>query len=117
AELLALSEPEIMEFGAGTGKVARDILTELTAMGVPVTRYAIVDLSGELRSRQREMLKDFPQVEWLDRLPRAFCGVVIGNEVLDAMPVNLVVKTAQGWKERGVALAEQGWCYEDRDCA
>src|SRR5690606_20109049 len=66
AELLAQSEPEIMEFGAGTGKLARDILAELTAMGVPVTRYAIVDLSGELRSRQKEMLRDFPQGEWLD---------------------------------------------------
>ncbi len=116
AELLAQSEPEIMEFGAGTGKLARDVLTELAAMGVPVRRYAIVDLSGELRARQQEMLGDFPQVQWLDQLPPAFCGVVVGNEVLDAMPVNLVVKTEQGWKERGVSLSEQGWSYEDRDC-
>jgi SAM-dependent MidA family methyltransferase len=116
AELLAQTSPQIMEFGAGTGKLARDILNELAAMGVPVTRYAIVDLSGELRSRQRDLLKDFPQVEWLDSLPEAFCGVVIGNEVLDAMPVNLVVKTEEGWKERGVALAGQGFAYEDRAC-
>lgn len=116
AEMLAQSEPQIMEFGAGTGKLARDILTELTAMGVAVERYAIVDLSGELRSRQQELLKDFAQVEWLDKLPEAFCGVVLGNEVLDAMPVNLVVKTEQGWKERGVAFSEQGFIYEERPC-
>ena len=116
AELLAQSEPEIMEFGAGTGKLARDILTELDNLGVTVKRYAIVDLSGELRSRQQEMLRDFPQVEWLDRLPEAFCGVVIGNEVLDAMPVNLVVKADDGWKERGVVVSDEGWSYEDRTC-
>lgn len=116
AELFAQTAPEIMEFGAGTGKLARDILTELAAMGVPVKRYAIVDLSGELRSRQQDLLKDFPQVEWLDRLPEAFCGVVLGNEVLDAMPVNLVVKTDEGWMERGVALSETGFAYEDRPC-
>lgn len=116
AEMLAQSEPQIMEFGAGTGKLARDILTELAAMGVPVKRYAIVDLSGELRSRQQELLKEYAQVEWLDKLPEAFCGVVLGNEVLDAMPVNLVVKTEEGWKERGVGLSDQGFIYEDRPC-
>jgi SAM-dependent MidA family methyltransferase len=48
----------------------------------------IVELSGELRGRQQDKLRDFPQVQWLDALPESFEGVVFGNEVLDAMPVN-----------------------------
>lgn len=115
-DLMAQSCPQLMEFGAGTGKLARDILTELNALGTPVDRYAIVELSGELRARQEEALKDFPQVVWLDRMPEAFSGVVIGNEVLDAMPVNLVVKSEQGWQERGVGLADGRFIFTDRPC-
>jgi SAM-dependent MidA family methyltransferase len=79
-----------------------------------------VDLSGELRGRQREALKDFKQVVWLDELPESFSGVVIGNEVLDAMPVQLVVKTGQGWMERGVRLsgdAAQPFGFADQPAA
>ncbi|HVK95459.1 MAG TPA: SAM-dependent methyltransferase, partial [Noviherbaspirillum sp.] len=75
-----------------------------------------VEVSGELRARQEQTLRDFPQVTWLDSFPTAFSGVVVGNEVLDAMPVNLVVKTGQGWMERGVALAEHGFAFSDRPC-
>ncbi|MGE5651168.1 MAG: class I SAM-dependent methyltransferase [Bacillota bacterium] len=116
ADLMARTSPQILEFGAGTGKLARDILTELNEMGVPVHRYYIVEVSGELRARQEETLRDFPQVAWLDRFPSAFSGVVVGNEVLDAMPVNLVVKTAQGWLERGVGLSPSGFAFQDQLC-
>ncbi|MFC3111167.1 class I SAM-dependent methyltransferase [Undibacterium arcticum] len=105
AELMAQSSPQMLEFGAGSGRLAFDILTELAAQNVPLEQYAIVELSGELRARQQELLRGFPQVVWLDRLPAAFSGVVLGNEVLDAMPVQLVVKRADGWREVGVALA------------
>src|SRR5450830_1407755 len=93
AAIMAQSAPHILEFGAGTGKLARDILTELAAAGVAVERYAIVELSGELRARQEQALADFPQVVWLDAMPDACDGVVFGNEVLDAMPVQLISKT------------------------
>ena len=106
ADIIAQSAPNILEFGAGTGKLARDVLTELAAMGVTVERYAIVELSGELRARQQEALRDFPQVVWLDGFPDAFDGVVLGNEVLDAMPVHLVTKTAAGWREQCVTVAD-----------
>ena len=117
AKLMAQSAPRLMEFGAGTGRLAFDILTELKARGVALESYAIVELSGELRGRQQELLRDFPEVRWLDRLPDAFSGVVIGNEVLDAMPVQLVVKTAEGWAERGLRLEGEGFAYEDRPCS
>src|SRR5205823_12577698 len=87
AGLMGQSAPQIIEFGAGTGKLAHDILTELAALGVPVHRYYIVEVSGELRARQQQMLRGFAQVSWLEQFPAAFSGVVIGNEVLDAMPV------------------------------
>ena len=96
AAIMAQSAPHILEFGAGTGKLAFDVLTELAQAGVTVESYAIVDLSGELRARQQQRLKDFPQVRWLeilqpllqdfpqvrwlDRLPARFEGVVLGNE-------------------------------------
>lgn len=116
ADLMGKTAPQIIEFGAGTGKLALDILTELGSMGVPVHRYAIVELSGELRARQKETLRGFPQVTWLDQFPSAFSGVVIGNEVLDAMPVHLVAKTDQGWKERGIGLAPKKFVYRDHPC-
>jgi SAM-dependent MidA family methyltransferase len=116
ADLMAQSAPQIIEFGAGTGKLAFDILTELASAGVRVHRYSILELSGELRARQQHTLRGFPQVTWLDQFPPAFSGVAIGNEVLDAMPANLVVKTAQGWKERGIGLDTEKFVYHDLPC-
>ncbi|WP_338769699.1 SAM-dependent methyltransferase [Massilia sp. METH4] len=115
ADIIAQSAPNILEFGAGTGKLARDVLTELAAMGVAVERYAIVELSGELRARQQEALRDFPQVLWLDGFPETFDGVVLGNEVLDAMPVHLVTKTAAGWREQCVTVTEGRFDYVAAD--
>ncbi|MET0266106.1 MAG: SAM-dependent methyltransferase [Duganella sp.] len=106
AGIIAQSAPHILEFGAGTGKLAFDILTELAASGVEVERYAIVELSGELRARQQHTLRDFPQVEWLDAMPDSFDGVVFGNEVLDAMPVHLVSKHPEGWCELQVTVKD-----------
>ena len=116
ALLMTQAAPRILEFGAGTGKLAHDVLTELAAMGVAIEAYSILELSGELRARQQQTLRDFPQVTWLEHMPAAFSGVVIANEVLDAMPVHLVVKTAQGWQERGIALSDHGFVYSDRPC-
>lgn len=112
AAIMAQSAPRILEFGAGTGKLARDILTELDRLGVPVESYEIVELSGELRARQQLALAGFPQVRWLDDFPAAFDGVVLANEVLDAMPVSLVRKGPLGWSELHVGLGPQGfaWC-------
>lgn len=114
ADIMAQSAPRILEFGAGTGKLAHDILTELAGAGCAVEQYAIVELSGELRARQQAALAAFPQVVWLDALPDAFDGVVIGNEVLDAMPVDLVSKTADGWAEQQVSIADGRFVFVER---
>ena len=111
AAIIAQSAPNIIEFGAGTGKLARDVLTALQADGVAVESYTIIELSGELRARQQEALKDFAQVRWLDGFPDAFSGVVLANEVLDAMPVELVVKTAGGWRRQMVTVETGRFAY------
>src|SRR6476661_4758660 len=72
AALMAQTAFQILEFGAGTGKLARDVLTELRQMGVAIERYAIVEVSGELRARQEEALRGFPEVVWLERFPDSF---------------------------------------------
>ena len=104
--LQATQTAEIWEFGAGTGALARDVLDELQRLGVPVTRYNIIDVSGTLRERQQHCLEAHAAtVRWVDALPEAMHGVVIGNEVLDAMPVKLLARQNGVWFERGVALA------------
>ena len=104
AAIMAQSAPNIIEFGAGTGKLARDVLTGLGELGVAVDSYTIIELSGELRVRQQAALQDFPQVRWLDGFPAAFCGIVLANEVLDAMPVELVVRDGGRWRRQLVTI-------------
>ncbi|MES2164655.1 MAG: SAM-dependent methyltransferase [Pseudomonadota bacterium] len=111
AAIIAQSAPQILEFGAGTGKLAFDILTEMAVAGVAIERYFIVELSGELRARQQEKLRGFPNVQWLDEFPDAFDGVVVGNEVLDAMPVHLVTRHPQGWQELQVTVRDGRFDY------
>jgi SAM-dependent MidA family methyltransferase len=112
----------LMEFGAGTGRLAAGLLTALADLDVAFDSYAIVDLSGELRARQRETIErhapEFAaKVTWLDALPDAFEGVVIGNEVLDAMPVRLVVRKLGAWHERGVVVLNDRFAFDDRPIA
>ncbi|MDN3921377.1 class I SAM-dependent methyltransferase [Roseateles violae] len=98
----ATGSSEVWEFGAGTGALAAQLLQ---ALGERISRYRIVDLSGSLRRRQAETLAAWgDRVEWLDRLPERFDGVVVGNEVLDAMPVQLLSFDGNRWSERGVVV-------------
>ncbi len=111
AAIIAQSAPDIIEFGAGTGKLARDVLTALAQMGVAVDSYTIIELSGELRARQQEALKDLPQVRWLDGMPERFSGVVLANEVLDAMPVELVVRQDGQWMRQMVTVRDGAFAF------
>lgn len=113
-QVLPQTENQLMEFGAGTGKLAFDLLTELHHQGRAPGRYYIVELSGELRARQEQLLKDFAEVVWLQQMPASFSGVVIGNEVLDAMPVQLVKKTQSGWNEVGVTWQQDSFQWAEK---
>jgi SAM-dependent MidA family methyltransferase len=117
--LAATGTDEVWEFGAGTGALAVQILDALAAMGVAVRRYTIVDLSDALKARQRATLHAHTgTVQWATELPAAMRGVVVGNEVLDAMPVQLLARVDGVWHERGVACANPGdpaeWVWQDR---
>jgi len=103
--LEATGTDEVWEFGAGSGALAQQVLDALTVLGRAPARYTIVDLSGNLRERQRANLEAHAgRVHWADALPERMSGVVLGNEVLDAMPVQLLVRLGGEWFERGVAL-------------
>ena len=100
---------EVWEFGAGSGALALQLLIALEDLGQPVTRYTIVDLSGSLRQRQQETLATFGDtVRWASELPDTMQGVVVGNEVLDAMPVKLLARVKGSWYERGVIVKSDG---------
>ncbi|MDB6000985.1 MAG: hypothetical protein JWP52_2684 [Rhizobacter sp.] len=102
--LQACEADEVWEFGAGSGALANQLLDALGKPGTnQVRKYTIVDLSGSLRQRQQETLARFGDVvHWVDALPDALHGVVVGNEVLDAMPVQLLHWNGAQWFERGV---------------
>jgi SAM-dependent MidA family methyltransferase len=98
---------EVWEFGAGSGALACQLLSELKRLGCEVKRYNIMDLSSTLRARQQAKLAEFgEQVQWLNQWPNSLQGVVVGNEVLDAMPVKLLHRIKGEWHERGVVLAQ-----------
>jgi SAM-dependent MidA family methyltransferase len=115
AQILAVSSPLVMEAGAGSGRLAADLLLALDALGCAPEHYRILELSGELRARQQATLNErAPQfagrVEWLDELPERFSGCLIGNEVLDAMPTHGLRWNEEAQPEvfeRGVSV-EQG---------
>ena len=111
---------EVWEFGAGSGALALQLLDALAAMGQAPRCYTIVDLSGTLRARQQQLLAGYEgKVRWLHALPERMEGVIVGNEVLDAMPVQLLARHGGQdggvWHERGVAVDEDGaFIWQDR---
>ena len=120
APLLAAGLPDILEIGAGSGALAADLLLELERLGSLPGRYLILELSADLRARSRDTLaarapRHLERVAWLNGLPPGFSGVVIGNEVLDAMPVHRVVRRGGATLEGCVEFDPSGQAF--RDCA
>jgi len=115
AEIMAGSAPHILELGAGSGKLAADMLGALDQLGCLPDSYNILEVSADLRQRQQHLLARFtPRVEWLDRLPASFSGLIVGNEVLDAMPVDLVAWGEDSLFERGVSITDGQFSWSER---
>ena len=117
--LAATGTAEVWEFGAGSGALAAQVLDALDAPGADGAhagvRYHIVEVSGALRERQRATLAAHAgRVVWEERWPERLNGVVLGNEVLDAMPVRLLHRVAGAWHERGVVVDGDGFAWADR---
>jgi len=106
AQLLQPGEA-VLEFGAGSGALAEDLVAELKDF-----EYWILETSPELKHRQQQRLGS--RVRWLDRLPRNFRGVMIANEVVDAMPVHALAWTRSGLMERGVCANEGQLAWSER---
>ena len=115
--LSTLEGADILEYGAGTGVMALEILRELARLDCLPQHYYIMELSADLRERQQQTLRDgvptlFERIVWLDALPETpINGVVFANEVLDAMPVNLFEIQNRALREVDVVLGEQGLTY------
>ena len=119
AQVMQHSAPYIMELGAGSGKLAVDLLLELEQMGNLPERYAILEVSADLRERQRTLLQErashlLDRVHWLNDLPDSANGAIIGNEVLDALPVHLVRWADDGIVERGVVNKGNHFAWQER---
>jgi SAM-dependent MidA family methyltransferase len=113
AQVLAQTSPRIVEFGAGSGRLAADLLAALDELGVAVERYEIVEPSPDLRERQRALIAD-ARVRWLEVPPEGVCGVMLANEVLDVMPVRLFVRRGEAVDERGVMLRGGALVFDTR---
>ncbi|MDR2165611.1 MAG: SAM-dependent methyltransferase [Zoogloeaceae bacterium] len=119
AEIMQMSAPAILEFGAGSGRLAVDLLLALEACAVLPERYAILEVSADLRRRQEALLQQHAphlaaRVAWLVRPPETFSGLVLANEVLDAMPVHCVVWREDGIREKGVAAESGRFLWRER---
>jgi SAM-dependent MidA family methyltransferase len=113
------SQAEILELGAGSGALAADLSLELQRLGVPVNRYLILEVSGELRERQRATLARrapalLDRVNWIEQLPATFAGAIVTNEVFDALPTHVVAWRADGIYERGVSFEQDRFVWRER---
>ncbi len=105
-------EKNILEFGAGSGKLCLDVINQINDLRVEWLEYLILEPSADFQQRQRQFLQqhlssqDFQKIGWLTELPETYSGLVLANEVLDAMPVNVVLKNGK-WIELGVGYSAQ----------
>jgi SAM-dependent MidA family methyltransferase len=120
ADVLAETGGEILELGAGTGRMAATILQSLATLGVLPDRYAILEVSADLTDRQRTRIEQLPaelrdRVVWLDRLPATpIRGVVLANEVLDALPFKRFVVSGGSVRELGVGLEADSFVWREK---
>lgn len=119
ALLNAADGDTVLELGAGSGALAAVALNEWARADALPKHYWILETSAELKARQRERLEAalpaevFARVAWLDRLPPPFAGVVLGNEVLDALPVARFTVTAEGLREAGIGIDDGQFVWRE----
>jgi SAM-dependent MidA family methyltransferase len=119
-QLADLAPGDVLEIGAGSGVLAADLLLELERLDRAPAHYLILDLSPDLRERSRDTIAAraphlIERVAWLNQLPPRFEGVVVGNEVLDAMPVHVFQRDGGRVHELGVALENGAFRWKPRE--
>jgi len=104
---------QILEFGAGTGKLAQSILTRLHDLGFSLDRYDIIEISPDLAERQKELLSttlshsnSATHCQWLSALPENYQGIILANEVMDAIPCDAIIFQNGFWYCYGVTVID-----------
>ena len=119
AEVLSeIESGEILECGAGSGKLAEDMIIALDELGALPAAYNILEVSADLADKQQQRLRDavpqfFERIRWLSSLPQKFDGVIIANEVLDALPVERFVQRDAGPRQLNVSLDGEGFIWKE----
>ena len=120
AEVMAgIDRANILEIGAGSGRLAVDILRKLAELDALPERYTILEVSPDLRERQASLLNNelpgvVDRVAWLDTLPKAFTGIILANEVLDALPVERFIKRSGSVSQLCVRTRDDGFVMAER---
>ena len=122
AQVLGSGFDQILEIGAGSGALAAALLAELERLDRLPRHYYILEVSPDLRERERDLLALkvphlLERVIWLNRLPTLYPGLILANEVLDAMPVHIVRAGASGMDEAGVTLKDETFAWAWRPAA
>jgi SAM-dependent MidA family methyltransferase len=110
--------PNVLELGAGTGRLARDLLLALEGLNQLPNTYFILEVSAYLREEQQRTLQSelpdalMKRVVWIDELPESFHGVILANEVLDALPVHIFEQGITSINEVGVGLSDEGFVWK-----
>lgn len=117
AQVFETQSKQVLEIGAGSGKLMCDILLELEAQDRLPDNYFILEVSADLQQRQKvQLLKKAPQlvnrVRWLDKLPENFKGVILANEVLDALPTDLLKKEHEQCLKAAVVCQDKGFAFQ-----
>jgi SAM-dependent MidA family methyltransferase len=117
-QVLEHTAGEILELGPGSGVLAADLFGELKAQGATPVKYRLLEVSPDLRERQRALIAerhpdDIGRFEWVDALPGKIRGLVVANEVLDVLPCSLVHRLGSEIFELGVVLSEAGFAWDD----
>lgn len=112
---------DILEFGAGTGQLAYDLLLQFDNQGITIANYYILEVSAELKNRQQNTLAKLPKhiltkITWLTTLPEdnSFQGIIIANEIIDAMPVNLFMLDNNQIKELGLTVIDDHLVWQHK---
>ena len=110
---------QILEFGAGTGKLAQSILTRLNGLGFSLDRYDIIEISPDLAQRQKELLdktladtRASTQCQWLSALPENYQGIILANEVIDAIPCDAIIFQNGFWYWHGVIFEDGKFAWK-----